>query len=345
LKRGVEKSTGELVMFLGDDTIPQKNFLIHAINAMRRQFPDMDGLIGLNDMYWHGEWATHWLASKKLLPYLGGEFFHTGYYHLACDNELSDMCRKIGKFYWCEIAKVLHDHPGTHNWSEETYDKHYRRVYEFDRMKHDRDLLHERSKLLGFEITYPDYSWAKPKNTNGKYTNNVPGWMEPPDLQFLYDTAKKMRNVVEIGSWKGRSTHALCSGCNGMVHAIDHFKGSLSPQAQLLYKEAENRDIYGDFMANVGHFGNLAVHRMKSLEAVDKFKDDSVDMVFIDGEHLYDHVKADILSWLPKTRKMICGHDYIEEKDVDVIRAVKDTLGEVKTVPGGRIWYKELECQ
>ena len=153
LKRGVERSTGELVMFLGDDTIPQRNFLLHAMVAMHRQFPDLDGLVGLNDMLWKGELATHWLASKKLLPYLGGEFFHTGYNHLSCDNELTEMCRKAGKYYWCEIAKVYHDHPVVHGWSDETYDKHYRRVYQFDTMRKDRQLLEKRSKLLGFQIT------------------------------------------------------------------------------------------------------------------------------------------------------------------------------------------------
>ena len=153
LKRGVEKSTGELVMFLGDDTIPKHNFLFHAVVAMHKHFPELDGLIGLNDMLWtDGSLATHWLASKKLLPYLGGEFFHTGYHHLSCDNELTEMCRKIGKYHWCEIAKIYHDHPSAHGWSDETYDKHYRRVYEFNSMKQDRALLEERSKLLGFEV-------------------------------------------------------------------------------------------------------------------------------------------------------------------------------------------------
>ena len=185
LKRGVERSTGELVMFLGDDTIPQKNFLFHAVASMHKNFPDLDGLIGLNDMYWKGEFATHWLASKKLLPYLGGEFFHTGYNHLSCDNELTEMCRKAGKYYWEERAKVYHDHPGVHGWSDETYDKHYRRVYQFDTMRKDRELLEKRSKLLGFQITnglgcsaqYPDVpdviDLRKRVTPNGKRALNV----------------------------------------------------------------------------------------------------------------------------------------------------------------------------
>lgn len=154
VKSGVEKSKGELVMFLGDDTIPEDNFLYHAVVAMHRHYPDLDGLIGLNDMLWRGEIATHWLASKKLLPYLDGEFFHTGYYHVGCDSELTERCKKIGKYAWAENAKILHDHPSRHGWSDETYDKHYRRVYDADVMRRDRDLLFKRAKDIGFRVSF-----------------------------------------------------------------------------------------------------------------------------------------------------------------------------------------------
>lgn len=155
VKEGVEEAAGELVMFLGDDTIPQHNFLYHAIVAMNRHYPDLDGLIGLNDGLWkRGELATHWLASRKLLPYLGGEFFHTGYVHCGCDSELTEMCKKVGKYAWAENAKIVHDHPSAHGWSDETYDKHYRRVYDPEIMRKDRDLLFKRSKELGFKVSF-----------------------------------------------------------------------------------------------------------------------------------------------------------------------------------------------
>jgi hypothetical protein len=106
-KNGVAKSKGSLVMYMGDKDIPQPNFLILAVLKMIKEFPDMDGLVGLNDLHWlRGEIATHFLASKLLLPYLDGEFFHTGYYHCGCDNELTGRCRKINKYVWCEEAKI-----------------------------------------------------------------------------------------------------------------------------------------------------------------------------------------------------------------------------------------------
>jgi len=153
VKQLTDESKGELVMFLANDIIPQPNFLILAVMKMREAFgEEMNGLVGLNDMYWHGEMATHWLASKKLLPMLDGEFFHTGYYHTGCDNELTERCRKVGKYVWAEEAKVYHDHPVQTGFKTEDMDEVYKLAYRKDRMEHDLNLLRERSKKLGFEL-------------------------------------------------------------------------------------------------------------------------------------------------------------------------------------------------
>jgi len=170
--------------------------------------------------------------------------------------------------------------------------------------------------------------------------------MSPEDLTFLFESAKRMSSIVEIGSWKGRSTHALLSGCPGVVYAVDHFKGSQSAQAIGLAREAARVDIHVEFIKNVGYFSNLIVHRMKSLEAVSLFADQSVDMVFIDGEHLYEDVKADILAWLPKATKLICGHDYQigpewESVCGGVVKAVDEIFGPVNHAE--LIWHKSLK--
>jgi len=153
LKRGVEKSTGELVMFLANDIIPQPNFLFNAVIAMAIHYPDLDGLIGLNDMYWKGQFATHWLASKKLLPYLDGEFFHTGYHHTGCDNELTERCKLINRYHWAENAKVYHDHPVQKGaLIVKDNDRVYQIAYSPENLVHDRELLYSRAEKLGFKI-------------------------------------------------------------------------------------------------------------------------------------------------------------------------------------------------
>ncbi len=153
--------------------------------------------------------------------------------------------------------------------------------------------------------------------------NTIQGWMGDGELLWLYNQACLMSSVVEIGSWRGRSTHALLSGCkDGIVYAVDHWLGSPSERATT-HNDATKRDIYAEFMQNVGHFQNLKVFRDESLKACAQFEDRSIDMVFIDGDHQYEATKADIRAWIPKCRRLICGHDFSQG---DTKRALTDAL-------------------
>lgn len=169
------------------------------------------------------------------------------------------------------------------------------------------------------------------------YKNDIPGWMRSKELAWLYLVAQEMDNIVEIGSWMGRSTDALLSGCKGTVWAVDHFKGS-NTEENSFHREAAKWDISKIFLGNVGHYKNLKLLKMDSLEAVERFKDKSVDMVFIDGGHEYEEVMVDIKAWLPKTKKLICGHDY-DRKSVK--RAAREVLGDVHAF--GFIWIKPIK--
>lgn len=168
-----------------------------------------------------------------------------------------------------------------------------------------------------------------------KYDNNIPGWTNELELNWLFETSQTMDSILEIGSWKGRSAHALLSGCQGRVWAVDHFQGSRGEEE--IHKEAREKDIFQEFLSNLSHFKNLKVLKMPSLKAAQGFKDKSLDMIFIDGGHLYPEVKADILAWLPKAKKLICGHDY---NYFSVKQAVDEILGKVETVQS--IWIKSI---
>ncbi len=74
-------------------------------------------------------------------------------------------------------------------------------------------------------------------------------------------------------------------------------------------------------------FGKRAkIMRMTSLEAAEKFTDATLDFVFIDGDHSYAAVKADIAAWWPKliSGGLLSGHDYRDDKDYGVIQAVDE---------------------
>lgn len=140
----------------------------------------------------------------------------------------------------------------------------------------------------------------------------ISGWMSAGELEWLFIQAQMMETIVEIGSWMGRSTHALLSGCReGTVIAVDHFKGSAS-EINGAHIAAKDQDIYALFKKNVGSFPNLVVFRMESVKAASFFKDLSIDMIFLDGDHEYPQVKDDFVAWHPKCKKLFCGHDFTQ---------------------------------
>jgi len=162
----------------------------------------------------------------------------------------------------------------------------------------------------------------------------IQGWMEENQLNWLYGTARMMSSIVEIGSWKGRSTHALLSGCPGPVFAVDHFRGN-PDERDTLHKEAITGDVFAEFWKNVGMFGNLIVMRMPSVVAAQYFAPQSVDMVFIDGDHSYEAVMNDLAAWRPKCRRLICGHDL---QEWSVKAALKDIGYRYQAINGFDLW-------
>jgi len=143
LKRLVEKSQYDWVMFLGDDTIPQTGMILRAFEASEG-LPNGWGMVGLNDGFHDGNLlATHWMAHKKLLPLLGGEFFHTGYRHTYCDVELTQRCKEMGRYIFAENAKLIHDHPILKN---EKLTGDYARVYNEENQRHDLILFRRRER-------------------------------------------------------------------------------------------------------------------------------------------------------------------------------------------------------
>lgn len=74
------------------------------------------------------------------------------------------------------------------------------------------------------------------------------------------------------------------------------------------------------------------IYRMTSSEAVEIFRDEYFDWIFIDGDHTYQAVKDDLNNYYPKIKwgGYICGHDYNEKptKNYGVVQAVQEFIKE-----------------
>ena len=138
----IEKAKYDLIMFLGDDTVPQPDFLAKALEAMET-LPDGWGLVALNDLRFDGRhFATAWMADKRIIPLLGGRIVHEGYWHCFSDNELTVRCRELKRYVWAEGAKVKHMNPVVNK--EVGWDDDYKRVYSREWFMHDQVLFWKR---------------------------------------------------------------------------------------------------------------------------------------------------------------------------------------------------------
>lgn len=99
------------------------------------------------------------------------------------------------------------------------------------------------------------------------------------------------------------------------------------PTLNKLYLVDNNTDeglivLKNKFMTN----SKVVIVESDSVAAASKFDDQSLDYVYIDADHSYEAVKADIEAWLPKIKPdgIICGHDYFEHEEFGVIKAVNE---------------------
>ncbi len=125
-------------------------------------------------------------------------------------------------------------------------------------------------------------------------------WMTERELQWLYEQTKTHSSIVEVGSHKGRGSSApLANGTvkwGGKLTCVDCF---------------EDIDWFNCFKTNIlNKFPTVRLIKNRSVEAAKLFLPRSVEMVFIDADHSYESVKADIEAWKNVPSKMFCGHDY-----------------------------------
>lgn len=171
----------------------------------------------------------------------------------------------------------------------------------------------------------------------------IEGWMLPEELTWLAEMASAARlPIVEIGSWMGRSTRALADNSRVQVYAVDTWRGDAATQKYL--EDKPDDWLFTEFRKNIRdriQAGDVVPMRQSSRMAAMFFENTGfkADMVFIDGAHDYESVKADIFNWRPfvSPTGILCGHDWGNE---GVHQALAELLPNAMRVtqPIGSIW-------
>ena len=137
---------------------------------------------------------------------------------------------------------------------------------------------------------------------------------------------------VEVGAWKGKSAaymtvEIINAEKDIEFYVVDTWEGSSEHK-----DNPELQELFHIFTENMKPVENYYIPmRMTSLEAATRFEDESLDFVFIDAAHEYEHVKEDLNAWYPKIKKggILAGHDFYPDQPNwgGVHKAVTEVFG------------------
>lgn len=114
---------------------------------------------------------------------------------------------------------------------------------------------------------------------------------------------------AEIGVYKGEFTELFCKAGLKMF-AIDPWK-AFTGQGKTQNRQERQDFLYGHAQRLLAPYDCTFI-RKTSMDALKDFKDESLDFVYIDGDHSFRYIAEDLCEWTKKVKKggIVSGHDY-----------------------------------
>jgi hypothetical protein len=175
-------------------------------------------------------------------------------------------------------------------------------------------------------------------------TNN---WFSYADFYTEVAFRPDFFKYCEVGVWKGHSLRHLCneilragkspvhlcsnsarSGTSPVaVVGVDSWRDDFAQQWEKV-DGSRIKQVCIDNLYRAGVVSLVTLRHGESVEVASLYPDHFFDFIWIDADHTYDAVVADILAWSPKLRSggLLAGHDYYRLDTCPVRKAVHDTL-------------------
>ncbi len=197
------------------------------------------------------------------------------------------------------------------------------------------------------------------------YTPDIHGWIDGKfDEQFTSFLKKDTSLIIEVGTWKGRSTIQMANclkkfnpSTKATIIAVDTWLGApefwtwglndptrglslncLQGYPQVFYTFTKNVKSYG-------HHDIIAPFPISSVQGADvlKYYNISADIIYVDAAHEYEPVKADIEKYWPllKPGGIMFGDDYLLPNWPGVVKAVDEFCknNNLALSVNGVMWY------
>jgi len=180
------------------------------------------------------------------------------------------------------------------------------------------------------------------------FVMSIEGQVQRAEAQILVQLASQVEKdtvIVEIGSYRGRSTIALAfgsrAGNRNRVYSVDPhdefegvYGGRFGPEDQAVLYRNISKSKVGDLVSIIS---------LPSADVARAWSKSNIGLLWIDGDHRYEAVRADFNAW----SRYLLPEAVVAFHDVD-LPGVKRLIGELlqtdKLVKMGRIdqlaWFK-----
>lgn len=165
------------------------------------------------------------------------------------------------------------------------------------------------------------------------------------DIAALQELVRRFwrPRVIEVGSWLGRTALAMRAAGAAQVHCVDTWRGTDDPRDETreLAAELGQAAMLRAFARNIGPLLGRVIFPYVGESAL--WADVwpwRADLVFLDADHRYEAIRADIEAWTPHVRPggILAGHDFSATWP-GVQRAVEET-GSYQIA--GNVWWRCL---
>jgi len=154
-----------------------------------------------------------------------------------------------------------------------------------------------------------------------------------------------IENIIEIGSYAGESTILL----------HDNFKNSKIFAVDIWENDYDDRDWISN-SSNMIFVENSFELLTKDINEIIKIKlsskhfstlvaDNSIDFIYIDGDHSYEGVNSDILNWKSKVKKggFIGGHDYNDFNKDTIKKSISENFPSYDVIVFDQSWLIKID--
>ena len=152
------------------------------------------------------------------------------------------------------------------------------------------------------------------------------------ELGFLLNDCHLAGEGAEIGVFRGEYSLTLLSTWQGKtLHLVDPWCYLEGYHDGCLASDAENEIRMSETQERLKYYiGRYQIHRRTSVDAAQEFENGSLDFVYVDANHEYEHIVQDLKTWLPKIRQggILSGHDFFDGTNVNGIYGVKSAVEE-----------------